>query len=86
MAKFTGNKDVNVDVDIEVDVEEFYDEMSADEKEEMAHYLGDDLSILDFIGKSDRQKMYKEFAYYVGVSDTEHLEYLIKELQYWSKK
>jgi len=86
VAKFIGNKDINVDVDVDVDVEEFYEEMSDDEKEEMAHLLSDDINILDFTGKSDREKMYKDLAYYVGVSDSEHLEYLIKELQYWSKK
>ena len=88
MAKFTGDKNVNINVDfsIDVDVHEFYDEMNDNEKNEMAHLVSEDIDILDLIGGSDRQKMYKELAYYVGNSDYLNLDYLIEELQYWSKK
>jgi len=86
MAKFNIEKSVDINTDVEVDVHEIYDGMSKDEKEEMAHLVSEDLDILDFIGQTDREKMYKELAYYVGNSDSEHLDALIEELTYWRRK
>ena len=88
MPKFTKSDNVNIDVDIDmdIDVHDFYEQMDDDEKEEMAHLISEDVQILDFIGGDNRQNMYKELAYYVGNSDSENLEFLINELQYWSNK
>jgi len=94
MAKFTKNKDVevsastSVDVEIDISVEDFYDEMSDSEEKEMIDLLRyHDVSISELMDTvDDKAKFYKDLAYHVGASDVEHLDALITELQYWSKK
>ena len=81
----------SVDVDVEVSVSEFYGGMSDSDKNMMVALLAKDVSaelmnILEYVDSDDKPKFYKELAYHVGNSDSEHLEPLIEELQYWSKK
>ena len=81
------NSDINIDVDISV--EEFFSEMSESDNKKMSKLLveSDDFDIVNAINQTDdKGKFYKELAYHVGVTDSEHLDALITELQYWSKK
>jgi len=78
---------VNVEtgrVDVEIEVDEFHNAMTDEDKIEMLfkQLKNGDLSLMD---SQDRGKFYKDFAYYVGGSDTEFLNILIDELLYWSK-
>jgi len=86
MAKFNSNE--SVDVEVEISVEEYYEKMSVSEQNEMINLLRtDDVCIPDLMDTiQDKAKFFKELAYYVGNSDSENLEFLINELQYWSNK
>ena len=74
----------DIESDIEIEVAEYYSKMSDYEKKEMFESIVKESNILDM--QDDKQKFYKEFAYQVGNFDSLNLDYLIEELQYWSKK
>lgn len=86
MAKFSVNK--KIDVDVEISVEEYYDKMSVSEENEMIDLLRtNDLCVPDLMNTiQDKAKFFKDLAYHIGVTDTEHIDALITELQYWSNK
>lgn len=93
MAAFTKNKTVpvnteaDVEVNIDISVNEFYQEMSSIEEKDMLDLLRDDMSPIELVDTlDDKAKFYKDLAYHLGVTDSDHLDALITELQYWSKK
>ena len=63
---------------VDIDVDEFFSNM--DDNEIL------DTALLIVNSNCDKQKLYQQLAHHIGNSDSENLEYLISELQYWSKK